>query len=65
MTRHETYTEAVLDIQTTNGQRLEQLRDGFATSLGIASSARRRALGRREEGDTLRGLRGNVGPSHD
>lgn len=53
-----------MESPTTDGQGLEELGDGLPTGLGIASSARRRALGRREVGDALGGLDGNVGPGH-
>jgi hypothetical protein len=54
-----------LEGLTTDGQGLEQRRDGFSAGLRIASSSRRRALSRRVVGDALSGLSGNVGPGHD
>lgn len=59
-----TYSQSVLECQASDGQGLEEFRNGLSTSLGITSCACWWALSRREVGDALRGLGGDVWPSH-
>jgi hypothetical protein len=62
--KDKTYPKTVLESQASNGQRLEQLRNGLAAGLRVARRTSWRALRRCEVGDALSGGNGDVGPSH-
>jgi hypothetical protein len=53
-----------LECLASDGQGLEELRNGLAACLGLASSSCWWTLSRSEEGDALSGFDGDVGPSH-
>jgi hypothetical protein len=62
--KDKTYTKAVLESLTSNGQGLEQFGNGLAAGLRVARRTSRRALRGCEVGDALSGGNGDVGPSH-
>jgi hypothetical protein len=62
--KDKTYTKTVLESLTSNGQGLEQFRNGLAAGLRATRRTSWRALRRCEVGYALSGSNGNVGPSH-
>lgn len=60
----DTYPQAILECLASDGQRLEELGNGLAACLGVPRRAGWGTLGRREVGDALGRMDGDIGPSH-
>lgn len=59
-----TYAQAILEYLASDGQGLEELRNGLAACLGVAGSSCCWTLSRSEVGDALSSVDGDIGPSH-